>query len=121
MMSRTAGAISYMPVGYGFPMLFFVGALATSAPANAAALLNGDFVAAPDRFSQVAVPGQSEAAGSFVRPEPKAPSKNGFDSIEGVLASVSAIPEPDTWSLMVAGFGLAGLLIRRRVEIVSFS
>ena len=42
--------------------------------------------------------------------------------IDNIIASVTAVPEPNTWSLMIAGFGLAGVLMRRRhVGIVSFS
>jgi len=44
-----------------------------------------------------------------------------FDSIAGVLKgdniSVSAAPEPATWMMMIAGFGLAGSLIRRQRKV----
>jgi choice-of-anchor A domain-containing protein len=32
----------------------------------------------------------------------------------GSLAILSAVPEPATWAMMIAGFGLAGSMIRRR-------
>lgn len=42
--------------------------------------------------------------------------------IGNILASVAAVPEPGTWTLMIAGFGIAGILTRRRRGgIVSFS
>lgn len=35
-----------------------------------------------------------------------------FDNI----AAISAVPEPTSWALMIAGFGLAGLGLRRRAR-----
>ena len=41
----------------------------------------------------------------------------GFDNIEfGALSAVNAVPEPASWALMIAGFGLAGAAARRRRE-----
>lgn len=39
--------------------------------------------------------------------------------IDDIVAS-SAIPEPGTWALMIAGFGGVGLLVRRRREALLF-
>lgn len=39
-----------------------------------------------------------------------------FQLFEGnqIIASVAAVPEPATWAMMIAGFGLAGAAMRRR-------
>ncbi len=122
MKSQTVRAISYMTVGYGLSMALFATAFGASAPANAATVFSEDLGVAPGQFSQLAVDAAPpRSSGSFVPPKPEATSNKTFD-IQEIIASVAAIPEPNTWSLMVAGFGIAGLLIRRRrVEIVSFS
>ncbi len=122
MMSQTIRAISYMTVGYGLSIVLFATAFAASAPANAASVFSEDIGVVPGQFSQLAVDAAPPRySGSFVPPKPEATSNKTFD-IQEIIASVAAIPEPNTWSLMVAGFGIAGLLIRRRrVEIVSFS
>jgi len=39
---------------------------------------------------------------------------NNFDNTGSVLASVVAVPEPASWTLMIGGFGLAGAMLRRR-------
>ena len=33
---------------------------------------------------------------------------------DGLAATVTAVPEPATWALMIAGFGGAGMMLRRR-------
>ena len=38
----------------------------------------------------------------------------------GVVASVAAVPEPATWAMMIAGFGLAGAALRRRAPKVTY-
>ena len=35
-------------------------------------------------------------------------------TIDGSLAQVAAVPEPSTWAMMIAGFGLVGGVLRRR-------
>lgn len=53
-------------------------------------------------------------------------SQIGFNDplIDGVVfeaATAGAVPEPGTWSLMIAGFGIAGMALRRRQRVsVSF-
>jgi len=38
-----------------------------------------------------------------------------FDpAVEGVFSNVVAVPEPGTWALLIAGFGLTGAALRRR-------
>ena len=39
---------------------------------------------------------------------------NFADNTEDVLVSLTAVPEPTTWALMILGFGGAGVLLRRR-------
>jgi len=42
-------------------------------------------------------------------------------SFEGVIGVGSAVPEPATWAMMLAGFGMAGAAMRRRQNVrVSF-
>jgi uncharacterized protein (TIGR03118 family) len=36
------------------------------------------------------------------------------DEAHGLLGSISAVPEPETWALMIVGFGLMGATLRRR-------
>lgn len=45
-----------------------------------------------------------------------------IDNILVSVTSVSAVPEPGSWALMIAGFGLAGIALRRRRDtLVSFA
>ncbi|MBS0332417.1 MAG: PEPxxWA-CTERM sorting domain-containing protein [Proteobacteria bacterium] len=39
---------------------------------------------------------------------------NGVENGTGLLPSTGGVPEPATWALMIAGFGLAGASLRRR-------
>jgi len=39
---------------------------------------------------------------------------NSGDNSQFVTASVAAVPEPSTWALMIAGFGIVGMAMRRR-------
>jgi PEP-CTERM motif len=43
-------------------------------------------------------------------------SDNGsrLDNVGGVSLRITAVPEPATWALMISGFGLAGVALRRR-------
>lgn len=43
-----------------------------------------------------------------------------IDSLRYTVAATPAIPEPATWAMMIAGFGLAGAALRRSVTRVSF-
>jgi uncharacterized protein (TIGR03118 family) len=36
------------------------------------------------------------------------------DESEGLFGSIAAVPEPDSWVLLIAGAGLAGAMLRRR-------
>ena len=38
----------------------------------------------------------------------------------GQVGPVAAVPEPATWAMMIAGFGLAGAAMRRRAPKVSY-
>lgn len=38
---------------------------------------------------------------------------------DGLAASVTAVPEPATWAMMIMGFGAAGAMIRRRRTILA--
>jgi hypothetical protein len=46
---------------------------------------------------------------------------NNADNTGSVLASIvaTAVPEPLSWSLMIAGFGMAGAMLRRRSALPS--
>lgn len=39
---------------------------------------------------------------------------NAGDNSQFITATVTAVPEPMTWTLMIGGFGLAGMALRRR-------
>lgn len=43
----------------------------------------------------------------------------GFAVIDNVSFNGSTVPEPASWALMVAGFGLVGVAARRRTSVVS--
>jgi len=45
----------------------------------------------------------------------------GSDKIKFSLVPTSAVPEPATWAMMIAGFGLAGAAIRRRRGTLAFA
>jgi uncharacterized protein (TIGR03118 family) len=36
------------------------------------------------------------------------------DEAHGLFGSITAVPEPETWAMMILGFGLAGAVVRRR-------
>lgn len=37
----------------------------------------------------------------------------------GLVTTFGAVPEPESWALMIAGFGLTGLAMRRRIRAVA--
>ena len=45
----------------------------------------------------------------------------GIDNIDFSVADIGAVPEPASWALMIAGFGLVGSAMRRRRETVRVS
>ena len=45
---------------------------------------------------------------------------SGTTGIKDILASLSAVPEPASWAMMLGGFGLVGGAIRRRRVSVNF-
>lgn len=45
----------------------------------------------------------------------------GIDNIDFSVAGIGAVPEPASWALMIAGFGLVGSAMRRRKPSVSVS
>lgn len=52
------------------------------------------------------------------------PGGIGFDNLKFDVASnlqIPSVPEPSSWLLFIAGFGLAGAMMRRRVARASFS
>ncbi len=44
-----------------------------------------------------------------------------YDSASGVPSAISAVPEPATWAMMITGFGLAGVAVRRRRTQLAFA
>lgn len=46
----------------------------------------------------------------------------GSQLLSNIVGNVNAVPEPATWAMMIAGFGMAGAAIRRRQRVsVSFA
>jgi hypothetical protein len=41
--------------------------------------------------------------------------------LDNVVLSTGAVPEPATWAMMIAGFGIAGASLRRRKSAVAFA
>ncbi len=41
----------------------------------------------------------------------------GNPGFEGIAGNVAAVPEPATWALMIAGFGMVGATLRRRKTV----
>jgi hypothetical protein len=52
---------------------------------------------------------------------PTPPDQGQFDvgGLDDTLPNVQAVPEPATWAMMIAGFGLAGATLRQRRRIVA--
>ncbi|MFN9848121.1 MAG: PEPxxWA-CTERM sorting domain-containing protein [Alphaproteobacteria bacterium] len=44
---------------------------------------------------------------------------NYYNDSTGLSASITAVPEPATWAMMIIGFGAAGSMIRRRRAVVA--
>ncbi len=64
-----------------------------------------------------------DAGGSFSIYQPNATNGFGYDYALGALHAehltiAAAVPEPATWSLLIAGFGLTGAALRRRARVV---
>ncbi len=45
-------------------------------------------------------------------------STNAFE-FDGLAATITAVPEPATWAMMILGFGAAGAMIRRRNAVLA--
>ena len=90
-----------------FTALGFVDATVTTGPAGATNLIWG-YGQSIERLP--VGQGVSYVRGSFAGD----PEDIGLIGASRVLG-VSTIPEPSSWALMILGFGLTGLAIRRRV------
>jgi len=44
-----------------------------------------------------------------------------FETVAFSASSVDAVPEPATWAMLLAGFGLSGAVLRRRRTAVAFA
>jgi PEP-CTERM motif len=73
-----------------------------------------DLVLPPGVYS--AADGYGLFAGAGIEPNDQDPTF--VISTDGVL-TVQAVPEPATWALMIAGFGLAGAALRRRRAVAA--
>ena len=99
--------------------------LMTATSANAAEDVdNGSFtVEQPDN---AVIPPPSEEALIFTgRDErPLTPSKNGFaDSVDSVVSGAKAFSSlmgPETWVILIVGFGLVGFVVRRSERVLRF-
>jgi hypothetical protein len=68
----------------------------------------------------VAVSGSQTGPGLFAYATNAGPAyfiRVNIDSFEAVLSPAGGVPEPGSWSLMIAGFGLAGAALRRKAKV----
>ena len=45
------------------------------------------------------------------------PTESGYAVIAGRIEAAGAVPEPASWALMIFGFGVTGLALRRRAKV----
>ena len=96
-------------------------------PVHATEVVDNGSVAAQDNVADNAIaPPQSEEALVFTgRDEkPLTPSKNGFaDSVHNVVSGARAFSSllgPETWLILIGGFGLVGFVVRRSERVLRF-
>lgn len=81
------------------------------------------FIAVQGVSSQFSVflAGASAFNGAFETDDGGASFYAGYRGFNGIAVSLSggAVPEPASWALMIAGFGLVGAAMRRRVAIAA--
>jgi hypothetical protein len=46
---------------------------------------------------------------------------NNFDNFGSISFDIQAVPEPAAWGMMIGGFGLAGMALRRRKPVAALA
>lgn len=97
----------------------FFGELAATDATSLTVSLTGPTLTTPVTFA--AIPGisgsfsfSSLADGAYVLSILATPSSSTFTAYGGYVTSVAAVPEPESIAMVLAGLGVAGVLMRRR-------
>ena len=85
---------------------------------------NGSFVVAEEANSVVPAPSEEALIFTGQDEKPLTPARNGFrESVDDVVAGARAFSSwmgPETWLILIGGFGLVGLVVRRSERVLRF-
>ena len=86
-------------------------------PGQGNLLLNVSVSGVPTNFVGFFRANNGDAAGAFSRAHDFGTGFSGFGLVTTFdVGAAAVVPEPATWAMMIAGFGLAGAAMRRRVR-----